>query len=39
MTPSVSAGTKDMPDLDSSTGFLLANGAMRSPDLAWVLRE
>jgi Uma2 family endonuclease len=24
---------------DSSTGFLLPNGAMRSPDLAWVLRE
>ncbi len=23
---------------DSSTGFLLPNGAMRSPDLAWVLR-
>lgn len=24
---------------DSSTGFLLPNGAMRSPDLAWVRRE
>ncbi len=24
---------------DSSTGFLLPNGAVRSPDLAWVLRE
>ena len=24
---------------DSSTGFLLPNGAMRSPDLAWVLRS
>jgi len=24
---------------DSSTGFLLPNGAMRSPDLSWVLRE
>lgn len=24
---------------DSSTGFLLPNGSMRSPDLAWVLRE
>ena len=24
---------------DSSTGFLLPNGAMRSPGLAWVLRE
>jgi Uma2 family endonuclease len=24
---------------DSSTGFLLPNGAMRSPDVAWVLRE
>jgi Uma2 family endonuclease len=24
---------------DSSTGFLLPNGAMRSPDLAWILRE
>lgn len=24
---------------DSSTGFLLPNGAMRSPDIAWVLRE
>lgn len=24
---------------DSSTGFLLANGAMRSPDAAWVRRE
>jgi Uma2 family endonuclease len=23
---------------DSSTGFLLPNGAMRSPDLAWILR-
>lgn len=25
--------------LDLSAGFLLPNGAMRSPDLAWVLRE
>jgi Uma2 family endonuclease len=24
---------------DSSTGFVLANGAMRSPDAAWVRRE
>jgi len=24
---------------DSSTGFILPNGAMRSPDAAWVLRE
>lgn len=24
---------------DSSTGFVLPNGAMRSPDCAWVLRE
>ena len=24
---------------DSSTGFLLPNGAMRSPDLSWVLHE
>jgi Uma2 family endonuclease len=24
--------------LDSSTGFLLPNGTMRSPDLGWVLR-
>jgi len=25
--------------LDSSTGFLLPNGAMRAPDAAWVLRS